>query len=205
MWKPQPAPFSKYKKEVFERAAKVADFIYQIGEYPELRQPSKPIPLKDVTSMEVQQKIRYMHDCLRRYRRLTGFGRGLTGVQVGIPERISVLFTPDMEIMTVINPKILSKSYKQYKYPEICMSANPIIAPVVRPAWIEISYYDEEGKKKTWKTKDETLQDRIMNRVLQHELDHMEGLVNIDKVSSSSELILESDPDFYKTATFEEV
>lgn len=205
MWKPEPPPFGTYKKDVFERASKVTDFIYQIGEHPGLRQPSKAVPIKDITAMEYQQKIRYMHDCLRRYRRLTGYGRGITGIQVGIPERISVLFTTDMEIMTVINPKILSKSYKQYKYPEICMSANPIIAPVVRPAWIEISYYDEEGKKKNWKTKDETPADRIMNRVLQHELDHMEGIINIDKVGSPSELIIESDPEFYDKAGFEEV
>ncbi len=36
-------------------------------------------------------------------------------------------------------------------------------------------------------------------------LDHMEGYINIDRVQSPRELILESDPDFYKTATFEEV
>ena len=205
MWKPQPAPFASYKKNVLARAAKVADFIYQIGETPALRQPSILVPVKEISSAEIQAKINYLQDCLRRYRRLTGYGRGITGVQVGIPERISVIFTADMEIITIINPKITKRSSKHYKYPEICMSANPIIAPVSRPAWIEFSYHDEKGSLKHWKTKDDTDAGRIMNRVFQNEIDHMEGIINIDKVAHPKELILESDPKFYENAGFEEV
>lgn len=205
MWKPQPAPFTTYKKNVFARAAKVADFIYQIGETPALRQPSVLVPVKEISNPEIQAKINYLQDCLRRYRRLTGYGRGITGVQVGILERISVIFTADLEIITIINPKITKRSSKHYKYPEICMSANPIIAPVSRPAWIEFSYHDEKGTLKHWKTKDDTDAGKIMNRVFQHEIDHMEGIINIDKVAHPKELILESDPTFYETAGFEEV
>jgi len=205
MWKPQLSPFAIYKKSVFDRAAKVVDFIYQIGETSTLREKSIPVNIKEISSPEIQAKINYLKDCLRRYRRLTGYGRGITGVQVGIPERISVIFTVDLEILTIINPKITKKSSKKYKYPEICMSANPIIAPVVRPAWIEFSFHDETGSVKHWKTKDDTDQGRIMNRVFQHEIDHMEGVINIDKVNHPKELILESDPAFYETAVFEEV
>ncbi len=205
VWKPKPAPFAEYKKKVWERAVKVAEFVYQIGEYPELRKPSKPVPVKEIPSPTTQAKIRYLKDCLRKYRRLTGYGRGMSAVQVGIHEKIAVVYTPDMEIMTIINPKITNKSYIRFKYPEICMSANPIIAPVIRPSWIECSYYDEEGKRKKWITKDDTKDGKIMNRVLQHEIDHLEGIVNIDCVENPNELILESDPKFYDTAGFEEV
>lgn len=45
----------------------------------------------------------------------------------------------------------------------------------------------------------------MLNRVFQHEIDHMNGIINIDKVKSPKELILESDPDFHKNAKFEEV
>lgn len=205
MWKPQDAPFAKYKKEVWERAAKVSDFVYQIGEYPQLRQPSKSVPVKDITGADIQAKIRYLQSCLRKYRRLTGYGRGITAVQVGIPQRISVIFTSEMEIMTIINPKITDQSYKKYIYPEMCMSANPIIAPVIRPAWIKFSYYDETGKRKKWNTKDDTDTGKLMNRVFQHEIDHMEGIINIDRVENPKDLILESDPKFYDTAGFQEV
>lgn len=205
MWKPTPSPFADYKKNVLERAAKVSDFIYQIGETPALREPSTPVQIKDITSPEIQAKIKYLQDCLRRYRRLTGYGRGITGVQAGIPERISVIFNADMEILTIINPKITKRSSKYLKYPEICMSANPIIAPVSRPAWIEFSYHDEKGALKHWKTKDDTDTGRILNRVFQHEIDHIEGIICIDKVAHPKDLILESDPGFYESAGFEEV
>lgn len=205
MWKPAPAPFSEYKKNIFQKAAKVADFVYQIGETPALREPSTLVPVKEITGSEIQAKIKYLQDCLRRYRRLTGYGRGITGVQVGIPERISVIFNPDMEILTIINPKITKRSSKYLKYPEICMSANPVISPVSRPAWIEFTYYNEKGVLKHWKTKDDTDSGRLMNRVFQHEIDHMEGIICLDKVAHPRELIMESDPAFYESAGFEEV
>ena len=84
------------------------------------------------------------------------------------------------------------------------MSANPIIANIVRPSWVEVEYYDEFGKKQYWNRKDSTKEDKIYNRVFQHEIDHMEGIINIDKVPSK-ELILQSDPSFYKSASFIEV
>lgn len=200
-WKPQP-PFRKYKKQVFADAAVVSSFIYQIGEYPALRQPSKEIPINKIKSAEYQAKFKYLKKCLLKYRKLTGRGRGVTAVQVGIPEKFSVIYTPE-KVLTIINPRVTKKSKKKYKYPEVCMSANPIIAPTIRPAWIEFDYYDEQGKLQHWDTKDDTEVGRMMNRVFQHEIDHMGGIVNIDKCNSK-ELILESDPKFYDFAKFEE-
>lgn len=188
---------------LIRKAGLVSEFIYQIGEYPALRLPSAEIPVNKVLSEEYQTKFRYIKDCLIKYRELTGYGRGITGVQVGIPECFSVIYTREM-LLIVINPKIQKQSAKLLRYPEMCMSTNPIIAPVVRPAWIEFAYYDENGQKQFWKTKDDTDFGRMMNRVFQHEIDHMQGIINIDKVASK-ELILDSDPDFYDNASFEEV
>lgn len=203
-FKPKPAPFRKFKKKVFERVSLVADFIYQIGEFDDLRKPSKEVPLDKFKSLEYKLKFKYLKNCLRRYRKLTGYGRGITAVQVGIPERFSIIYTPEKSFI-IINPKITKVSSKKYLYPEMCMSADPIIAPTIRPAWIEFEYLDEEGEKKFWNTKDDTDLGRMMNRVFQHEIDHMEGIINIDKVSSK-DLILESDPKFYsKKAKFIEI
>ena len=85
------------------------------------------------------------------------------------------------------------------------MSALPVIAPVVHPAWVEVEYYDENGKKQIWKTKDDSQPHIMMNRVLQHEIDHMNGIINIDLVNDPKELFLESDPKFYDNAKFEEI
>jgi peptide deformylase len=203
-WKPTRPPFSENKNKVFADAAKVSDFIYQIGESELLRQPSKEVSLATLASDELQAKISYLKECLQKYRDLTGRGRGISAVQVGIPERFSAVYTSE-GIIILINPVITGRSERQYKYPEICMSANPIIAPVIRPAWIAFDYYDERGEKYHWETKDDTEQGRILNRVFQHEIDHLDGIINVDIVSSPHDLILDSDPTFYDRVTFEEV
>lgn len=203
VWKPQKPPFGDYKKQVFEKAGLAAEFIYQIGEYPLLRKPSKELKLQNIKSTETKAKFKYLKNCLKKYRRITGYGRGITAIQVGIPERFSVIYTPQ-KLQIIVNPKITKKSKKLFLYPEICMSANPIIVPTIRPSWIEFDYYDENGNLKHWDTKD-TDQGKIMNRVFQHEIDHMDGIINVDVVKDPKELILESDPAFYSNAKFEEV
>lgn len=203
-WKPARPPFVQYKKKVFANAAKVATFIYQIGEYPALRQPSQEIVVSQITAIETQKKIAYLKKCLVQYRKLTGYGRGIAAVQVGIPERFAVVYTPE-KLLVIINPRITKQAKVQLHYPEMCMSANPVIAPVARPAWIEFTYYNELGNLQQWNAKSDTQSGKILNRVFAHEIDHLEGIINIDRVLSSRELILESDPDFYKTASFSQV
>ncbi len=200
-WSPLPPPFQSYKKKVFAKCSKVCDLIYSIGEYPKLRQPSKAVPIKTITSVEMQKKFTYIKRCLTLYRKRTGVGRGITGVQVGIPENFSVVYTPEKTMMIIVNPKILRTSKTFLSYPEMCMSASPVIAPVVRPSWIEFEYYDEFGKKCVWNAKDDTPAGKIMNRVFQHEIDHMKGIVNVDLVKGK-DLILECDPKFYTKAKF---
>ena len=180
-WKPVKPQFAKYKSTVFTKAARVSSFIFQIGEYEALRLPSKSVPIDKIKSKETQTKIKYLKECLLKYRKLTGYGRGLAAVQVGIPERFFVIYTPKRllthvthlchfelvekspspqlqeiprfarddstqgELLTIINPKVTKSSSKLLRYPEMCMSANPIIAPTIRPSWIEFEYYDEQG------------------------------------------------------------
>lgn len=213
MFKPPLPPFRTYKKTVFTHAMKTGSFVYQIGETPKLREKSKEIPVKEITTKETQAKLAYLKQCLIKYRKLTGAGRGITAVQVGIPERFSVIWMPqgkptklikEKDLLVIINPIITKKASTLLRYPEICMSANPIIAPVVRPSWIEFSYYDEFGKKQYWDQKDTDRNGKMYNRVLQHEIDHMDGIINIDRVQSK-ELIFESDPTFYDKTEFEPI
>lgn len=203
-WKPSKPSFPDFKKEIFEKAGSVSDFIYQIGESPILRDKSVEIPLNKITSRVTKIKIRYLKKCLIRYRKLTGAGRAIAAVQVGIAEKFAAIYTPE-KIMIIINPKITKVSEDFLKYPEMCMSAVPVIVPLARPSWIEFDYFDESGNIQKWDTKSDTEQGMILNRVFQHEIDHMEGIVNIDLVKNPKELILHSDPDFYTSAKFEQI
>jgi len=203
-WKPTPPPFVDFKKDIYAKAASVADLIYQVGEFENLRKPSAEVSTDKIPSPEMQQKFAYIKECLAEYRKRTGYGRGICAVQIGIPERFAVIYTPD-QLIIIVNPKIIKKSAKQLLYPEMCMSAFPVIAPVVRSAWIEFEYLDEHGQKQSWNTKDDSDIGRILNRVFQHEIDHMDGIINIDIVRSPKELLLDSDPHFYENASFVEV
>ncbi len=202
-WKPIPPPFREFKKEKCIDSAFLADFIYQIGESEDLRKPSKEVPLTQITSKAMKEKFAYLKNCLLTYRQKTGYGRGIAAVQVGISERFAVIGLNE-DLLIIINPQITKVSEKKYRYSEMCMSAFPIIAPVIRPAWIECTYLDEQGKKKYWDTKDDTEFGKMLNRVMEHEIDHMEGIINIDQVKSK-ELILQSDPTFYDSVKFEKV
>ena len=178
-WQPTPPPFKEYKAKVFSNAAAVSQFIYQIGETPLLRQPSVTVPVDTITSLEMQTKFTYIKTCLLNYRKLTGYGRGITAIQIGIPQCFSVVYAP-ADLLIIINPKITRVAHKKTRYPEICMSANPIVVPTIRPTWVEFEYYDEKGNVKHWNTKDESDTGRLLNRVFQHEIDHMAGIINID-------------------------
>lgn len=205
-WKPTFPPYSNHKKTVYKSIAAVADFVYQIGEYAALREPSVPVKLEKLVTPEYKAKVRYMRACMKKYRKLTGKGRAIAAVQLGFPEEMIVVYDAEVknETWMMINPKIIKKSKESLIYPEMCMSAMPAIAPVVRPAWVEVEYYDEHGIKHLWDTKADTERGRMYNRILQHEIDHLPGYICIDRVQSR-EIIFESDPTFYQKASFESV
>lgn len=205
-WKPPLPPGRAFKKQSLQDLIETAGFIYQIGESVALRQPSRPVPMSSIASVETQTKIAYLKRCMRKYRTVTGKGRGIAAVQVGIPESFFVIFMPEKKekLLVLINPKVVKKSKKLLRYPEMCMSANGLIAVVIRPAWIEVEYFTQKGQKAHWNTKDKTMQGKMYNRVLQHEMDHLNGVINIDTVQSK-ELFFDSEKAFYEKATFQEV
>jgi len=203
-WQPAPPEYRAFKQEEFTKYAQVSQFIYQTDESYILRQPSKKVPIKDITSKETQEKINYLKECLLKYREITGMGRAIAAPQVGIPQTIAVIYTPD-NLITIINPEITRQSGALLKYPEMCMSAAPVIACVIRPSWIEFDYFDEKGKERRWKTKDDISRGKMLNRIFEHEIDHLNGIINIDRVKSTKDLIFHSDPNFYDHATFEEI
>ena len=204
IWQPSPPPHKTFKKLELTKLTKVSQFIYQLDESPILSQPSKIVPIKEITTKKFQMKLSYLKNCLLKYRTITGNGRGIAAAQVGIPETFAIIYSAN-RLITIINPKIIRRSTELLKYPEMCMSLAPLIAPVIRPSWIEFEYYDENGKKQNWNTKDNTKTNKMLNRVFQHEIDHLKGTVNIDRVKSPKNLILHSDPTFYEHATFEEI
>ena len=116
-------------------------------------------------------------------------GIGLAAVQVGVPKRLLVMdlqepadpedenSAPVKEPRVFINPEILSHSDEEVPYTEGCLSVPDQYAEVMRPDHIRARWLDEHGKSH------EQDLDGLLAICLQHEMDHLEGILFIDHLS----------------------
>ena len=108
-------------------------------------------------------------------------GIGLAAVQVGILKRLIVIdISKDKEKknpLFLINPEIISKSERTSTYEEGCLSLPGYFAEIERPAECHIKYIDYEGKKKEIKVSG------LLSTCIQHEVDHLNGVLFIDYLS----------------------
>ena len=108
-------------------------------------------------------------------------GIGLAAVQIGILKRIIVIDISKKEEkkkpLFLINPKIKFKSKKTSLYEEGCLSLPGYFAEIERPAECNIEYVDYYGKKK------ELNADGLLSTCIQHEIDHLNGILFVDYLS----------------------
>ena len=108
-------------------------------------------------------------------------GIGLAAVQVGMPLRVIVIDLDQKEgkknPVAYINPKILWASEEMATFEEGCLSVPEIWDDVERPARIKAEYLDRDGKKQTLEA------DGLLATCLQHEMDHLNGVLFIDHLS----------------------
>ena len=108
-------------------------------------------------------------------------GIGLAAIQIGVPKRIIVMdISRDenkKEPMYFVNPIIKNKNEEKAKYEEGCLSVPDQFAEIERPNTCEVEYLDYEGKKKLLKA------DGLLATCIQHEMDHLEGILFIDYLS----------------------
>lgn len=108
-------------------------------------------------------------------------GIGLAAVQIGVPKRVIVM---DLDQKSgkrnpraFVNPKILWASDEMAVFEEGCLSVPEIWEDVERPARIKAEYLDRDGKLQTLEA------DGMLATCLQHEMDHLEGVLFIDHLS----------------------
>jgi len=108
-------------------------------------------------------------------------GIGLAAIQIGVPKRIIVMdLSKDenkKEPMYFVNPVIKNKNLEKAKYEEGCLSVPNQFAEIERPNGCEVEYLDYNGKKKILKA------DGLLATCIQHEMDHLEGILFIDYLS----------------------
>ena len=108
-------------------------------------------------------------------------GIGLAAVQIGILKRLIVIdITKNDEKkdpLFLINPEIISKSSNTSTYEEGCLSLPGHFAEIERPAECQVNYIDYNGKKKEMTAKG------LLSTCIQHEVDHLNGVLFIDYLS----------------------
>ena len=138
-----------------------------------LRQVSLPV---DKVGKE-EQKL--MDDMLETMYAANGIG--LAAIQIGIPKRIIVMdISKDenkKEPLYFLNPIIKNKDILKSTYEEGCLSVPNQFAEIDRPKNCEIEYLDYNGNKKLLKA------EGLLATCIQHEMDHLEGILFIDYLS----------------------
>jgi peptide deformylase len=113
-----------------------------------------------------------MHDALKRDR-----GIGLAAPQVGVSKRLFIVSLDDEPLRIFINPRIVASSKETCEYEEGCLSFPGLYFGVVRPSAVDIEALDMQGKPFKLSA------DGLLARVIQHEYDHLDGILFIDRVS----------------------
>ena len=115
-------------------------------------------------------------------------GIGLAAIQVGVPKRIIVMDIGNRdkkkEPMYFVNPIIKNKNSEHSIYEEGCLSVPNQFAEVNRPSSCEVEYLDYNGNKKILKASG------LLATCIQHEMDHLEGILFIDYLSKLKKMMI---------------
>ena len=140
---------------------------------PRLRQVSKPFERVDDALLKLaDDMLETMYDAP---------GIGLAGIQIGVARRILVVDVSREEDeknpIVVINPEIIRSSDERSVYEEGCLSIPEYYAEVERPASVTVKHIGRDGKEHVIEA------DGLLATCLQHEIDHLDGVLFIDHIS----------------------
>ncbi|MDP2708749.1 MAG: peptide deformylase [bacterium] len=144
---------------------------------PILRKKSAALDLKRISSRELKSLISSMLKTM-----VKSDGVGLAAPQVGKNMRLAVINSKD-GAFCLINPKITKKSFAKEPGQEGCLSVPGVFGQVKRNKKITLTYLNEQGKKIKFNAQG------MMARVIQHELDHLDGILFIDKATKIEDTI----------------
>lgn len=140
---------------------------------PLLRQVSTPIERVDDDMRQLaDDMLETMYDAP---------GIGLAAIQIGVPRRLLVIDVAkegeDKRPLVFINPEIITSSDERSVYEEGCLSIPDYYVEVERPASVTVKSIDRDGKEQL------TEADGLLATCLQHEIDHLNGVLFIDHIS----------------------
>jgi peptide deformylase len=148
--------------------------------HPVLREKARPVPVGEIRSAGIQQLIDDMVETMREYD-----GAGLAATQVHQPVQIAVIEVdanprypdaPGIPLTVVINPVVTALTEEMEEGWEGCLSVPDMRGMVPRVTAVRLQCYDREANPVDLVAKD------FFARVIQHETDHLHGIVYVDRM-----------------------
>ena len=149
--------------------------------HPVLRKVAAPVPVKDIRSAEMERLIDDMVETMREYN-----GAGLAANQVHTPLQIAVIEVtanprypdaPEIPLTVLVNPVVTPITEEMEEGWEGCLSVPDMRGRVPRYTAVRLECHDREGGRVDLVAKD------FFARVIQHETDHLNGIVYVDRMS----------------------
>lgn len=156
--------------------------------------------VKDLHSSRTKMIVKKLETIFLKYYSLSA---GLAAPQIGFRDSICIVRRYDREprsdarpsYTVMINPEISTASNKESVFWEGCLSigwgSDGLFAPVSRPATVSVTYRDTKGKNKTISGSD------FFSHVLQHEIDHLNGILFLSHVTDPTQVWKSKDLDTY--------
>jgi peptide deformylase len=132
----------------------------------------------DPRSPEIRAWVQDLADTLAHWRASTGYGRGIAAPQIGAAKRVIFLQLPGAEPWPLLNPEITWRSADKILVWDACLSFLSIFMQVERHREIVVRYQDLLGEWCEVRASEE----RDLSELLQHEIDHLDGILAIDRI-----------------------
>jgi len=150
--------------------------ILQLGD-PVLRETSRPLDYP----AQAEKTLHDLRDTLHEFQRTHGFGRGISAIQIGIPERV-IYIEFEGTPWCLINPEFDYLSEEKFEMWDDCFSFPNLLVRLERSRTVRLSFREPDGSARqieaTW----------AFAELIQHEMDHLDGILAVDRALDNSSL-----------------
>ncbi len=140
-------------------------------------------PVEDFVDSDFLMAGRRLMFALQQFRAQYGFGRAIAAPQIGIPRRILAMNLGEGPFL-VVNPEITWISDSRFSMWDDCMSFPYLLVKVERAESLTLTWKDQSGNPTTWEKVD-----RPLSELIQHEVDHLDGILAVDHALDRQSLL----------------
>jgi peptide deformylase len=141
------------------------------------------LPIGNPSGDACRRLIADLDDTLTDFRNTHGFGRGIAAPQIGVLSRVIFVRMPQPGFCgAMINPIIIESDDRTIEIWDDCFSVPGLVVRLTRAAKIRVEYLDEQGRHKSLDA------DGPLSELLQHEIDHLDGILTVDRATSPKAL-----------------